>query len=154
MTDVPPPGNPGADRSPLDFALQWAQLPPEHLQIALAALEPELARRHDLKRLEAELRAQERQNQRSHRLLMSGLWMGLAIVLAMLGCGAYVGLNDHPWLAAMFAGPSVPALATLFVLRQNDKTLTQALVRSNNAVLGALQGQSSPGNTPAGGAIA
>ncbi|MEW1639494.1 hypothetical protein AB0469_36240 [Streptomyces sp. NPDC093801] len=66
----------------LAYALQWSQLPVEHLQAALKAIEPELKREHELR-----------------------------------------------------------ALATLFVLRKNDRTLNAGAARTAARALTAAQQQ-------------
>jgi len=102
---------PGSDRLPtgLEIAQQWAQLPPEHLRVALKALEPQLAREH------AYRMAKERF---AHRLLMAGLSMGFGLSLVMLVAAVLVGLQGQSWLAALFSGPSMLTLVGMFVLRK------------------------------------
>ncbi|MEU8176471.1 hypothetical protein AB0C14_26670 [Microbispora hainanensis] len=102
---------PGFDRLPtgLEFAQQWAQLPPEHLRIALKALEPQLAREHAYRMAKERL---------AHRLLMTGLIMGFGLSLVMLVAAVLVGLQGQSWLAALFSGPSMVTLVGMFVLRK------------------------------------
>ncbi|MFM9373391.1 hypothetical protein [Streptomyces sp. Da 82-17] len=132
------------DRTPgeptgLDIALQWAELPPEHLKAALQALEPELARRHEMRMLQARLEAQGAEDRRSHLLYLSGLVGGFLIVVAMLTASVIVGINGLPWLSAMLAGPSVLSLAGLFVLRRVDSGTARQVARAHDAALGAAQ---------------
>ncbi|MFI1381808.1 hypothetical protein [Embleya sp. NPDC020886] len=144
--------------SPLEFALQWSTLPAEHLQIALTALEPELARRNERRKLAAELAAREAEaireharmeaeSARAHSLYMSGLWAGAVLVLVMLGGSIFVGTNGQPWLSAMLAGPSMLALAGLFVLRRSDRSQSREVARSTSA---ALASATAPAPAPAG----
>ncbi|GAA3386352.1 hypothetical protein GCM10017750_68840 [Streptomyces racemochromogenes] len=153
--------------------MQWAQLPAEHLQIALKALEPELKRQHEFRmqqdahrqelelermRLESaqqqltqQLEHDEHQAKRSHTLYLVGLFAGFLISGGTLGGAIYVGIHDQPWLASLLAGPTLLALATLFVLRKNDKTLNTAADQSNRRALNAAQQQQQPPPPPAGG---
>ena len=121
------------DRQPsaLDLATQWATLPPEHLRIALKALEPQLAREHEL-RLEqersaertsvaaAESAAAESADRRAHVRYLSGMVSGLVLSLSMLTGAVIVGTSGQAWLAAALSGPSMLALAKIFVLRRSD----------------------------------
>ncbi|KOU30192.1 hypothetical protein ADK53_28655 [Streptomyces sp. WM6373] len=159
--------------SGLDYALQWAQLPSDHLQIALKALEPELKRTHEFrmqqdahrqelelerlrlesaqKQLQDQLTFDETQAKRSHTLYMVGLIAGFVISAGMLTAAVIVGINNQPWLAAMLAGPSVISIASLFVLRKNDKTLNAATEQSHRRALNASQQPPQP--PPAGGPV-
>ncbi|MFD9410821.1 hypothetical protein ACFWBN_27890 [Streptomyces sp. NPDC059989] len=119
------------DRQPsaLDIAAQWAQLPAEHLAVALGALEPQLAREHKL-RMEVErargqaeltrLRAEAAEQQRVHGRHVLGVYAGLAVALATLGASVYFGTHDQPWLAITFFGPTLLALVKIFTLRRSD----------------------------------
>lgn len=150
----------------LEIALQWAAYPAEHLELALKALEPQLKREHAYrmeqeahkqalqleklrveaaqKQVEAQLAFDERQDKRTHALYMGGLIVGFLVCAGAFAGAVYVGMNDHPWLAGMLSGPSVIALVTLFVLRQNDRTLNTAAARSHRQALNALQQQQAP----------
>lgn len=161
----------------LEYALQWAQLPAEHLQAAMKALEPELKRQHEFRmqqdahrqelevervRLESaqqqlteQLQHDERQAKRSHTLYVMGLVAGFLISGGTLGGAIYVGMHDQAWLASLLAGPTLLALATLFVLRKNDKTLNTAAAQSNRRALNAAQQQQPPAPPlpPGGGPV-
>ncbi|NXY98790.1 hypothetical protein HYE82_31310 [Streptomyces sp. BR123] len=159
-------GAPVQQPTGLEHALQWAQLPPEHLQIAMKALEPELKRHHEFRmqqdahrqelelermRLESaqqqltqQLEHDERQAKRSYTLYLVGLIAGFLISAGMLVGAVFVGMNNQPWLAAMLAGPSLLALATLFVLRKNDKTLNAGAEQTTRRALNASQQQPPP----------
>ncbi|MEU8560556.1 hypothetical protein AB0C45_03610 [Streptomyces cyaneofuscatus] len=134
--------------SGLEIAMQWAELPAEHMKIALDALEPQLRREHEARTLQlqseyqlalAEVRAREATAKRAHHLYLTGLVTGFMISVAMLTGAVLVGVNDQPWLAAMLSGPSVIALATLFVLRRNEGGGIQAVAASQRAALSAAQ---------------
>ncbi|WP_330306205.1 MULTISPECIES: hypothetical protein [unclassified Streptomyces] len=122
----------------MNIAMKWGEvLGPEKLEIALKALEPQLKRDHQafMKRLDmqreaaeradaaaaaaAEREAQEKQEQRRHNRHMAGLAVGAVVAIAMLGAGVYVA-QDAWWLAALLCGPSLLALAKIFVLRRSD----------------------------------
>ncbi|MGW9374078.1 hypothetical protein ACWGVR_29190 [Streptomyces xanthophaeus] len=153
----------------LAYALQWSQLPAEHLQITLKAIEPELKREHEL-RMERETHKQEleierirlasarsqltdqlafdeQQAKRGHTLYLVGLVAGFLLSTGMLVGAVIVGLNDQPWLSALLAGPSLLALATLFVLRKNDRTLNAGADQNARRALNASQ---QPAPPPAG----
>ncbi|MGW6877116.1 hypothetical protein ACWGF3_13370 [Streptomyces xanthophaeus] len=149
----------------LAYALQWSQLPAEHLQITLKAIEPELKREHEL-RMERETHKQEleierirlasarsqlafdeQQAKRGHTLYLVGLVAGFLLSTGMLVGAVIVGLNNQPWLSALLAGPSLLALATLFVLRKNDRTLNAGAEQNARRALNASQ---QPAPPPAG----
>ncbi|WTW95378.1 hypothetical protein OG216_19240 [Streptomycetaceae bacterium NBC_01309] len=119
----------------LEIALQWSQLPPEHLEIHLKALEPVLAREHELEMENARLTAADAKDARTHKLYMGGLIAGFVLAAGMLAGAVVVGLNDQPWLAAMLSGPSVLSLAALFVLRKVDSGATRQSALAHNRAL-------------------
>jgi len=132
----------------LEIAMQWADLPVEHLQVALKALEPQLRREHELRmaeqsalrKLEIEAiraQAQEAAARRSHTLLITGLVAGFLLSAGMLVGAVIVGVAGHVVLASMLSGPSVIALASLFVLRRSDSVHTRAVARTQNAAIQA-----------------
>lgn len=128
----------------LEIAMQWADLPAEHLQVALKALEPQLRREHELRMAEQSairqmeletLRAESRDAaaRRSHSLMIVGLVAGFVLSAGMLAGAVVVGMSGHAVLASMLSGPSVLALASLFVLRRSDNAQTKALSRAQAA---------------------
>lgn len=138
-------GTPQREPTGLEIALQWAELPAEHLQAALHALEPELARNHALRmaeqktaeRLELEalrLKAGEEAARRSHSLFLTGLIAGFVLSAGMLAGAIIVGVNGHTGLASLLSGPSLIALASLFVLRRTDSNQTRAVERAQQTV--------------------
>ncbi|MFC8780066.1 hypothetical protein [Streptomyces nigra] len=164
-------GTPSSQPSGLEIAMQWAELPAEHLQVALSALEPQLKRDHELRmsqeqrdhewrmeqeqsmralRLEqARLAAEDATARRAHALYLTGLIAGFVLSIGMLTGAVIVGMNDQPWLAAMLSGPSLLALATLFVLRRNDSATNQSVARAQRAALNAAQPAAAPAGPPA-----
>ncbi|MFF7992175.1 hypothetical protein ACFZDG_20550 [Kitasatospora xanthocidica] len=130
----------------LEIATQWAQLPPEHLRVALEHLELELQREHaretarerlqaglDVDRLREEhaterarIAAEERKEQHSHQLYLGGLVAGFVLAAGMLVGSVIVGLDGRQWLAGLLAGPSLIALPVVFVLRRSDRIGTRA----------------------------
>ncbi|KOY59061.1 MULTISPECIES: hypothetical protein [unclassified Streptomyces] len=96
----------------LDFAKQWSQLPPEHLRIALRALEPQLAREHEYRM--HQLRIEQRR-------ALAGLVAGFALSAALLALAVVVGLQGQVVLSALLAGPSIVAMGRFLVTRQ-DRT--------------------------------
>jgi hypothetical protein len=130
----------------LEIAMQWADLPVEHLQVALKALEPQLRREHELRmaeqatlqHLELErVREQSKETaaRRSHTLMLAGLIAGFVLSAGMLVGAVVVAREGHIGLATMLAGPSVIALASLFVLRRSDAGQTRAVSQSQNAAI-------------------
>lgn len=128
----------------LEIAMQWADLPAEHLQVALKALEPQLRREHELRMAEQsairqleieELRVQSRETaaRRSHTLMVIGLIAGFLLSAGMLVGAVIVGREGQVGLASMLSGPSVIALASLFVLRRSDAVQTRAVARAQAA---------------------
>jgi hypothetical protein len=111
----------------LEIARKWGEvLDPEQLQIALKALEPQLKREHleRMKRLEmqearAEREAREKRELRNHKRFMASLIVGAVMAVATLGAGVYVA-QDAWWLGTLLCGPSLLALAKVFVLRRSD----------------------------------
>ncbi|MER7582401.1 hypothetical protein [Kitasatospora sp. NPDC097691] len=132
----------------LEIATQWAQLPPDHLRVALEHLELELQREHardtarerhqaglDADRMRQEhmterarIEAQDRSDQRAHQLYLGGLVAGFVLAAGMLAGSVIVGLDGRQWLAGLLAGPSLVALPVVFVLRRNDRLGTRARI--------------------------
>jgi hypothetical protein len=142
----------------LEIAAEWAKLPAEHLKVALKALEPQLVREHEYRmamaresneRRErqdlANLRFEEANARRAHRLHMTGMTSGFLITVSMLSGAVMVGTQGQPWLAAMLSGPSVLALATLFVLRRSDTVQAAAVSRFGREALNAAAPPPGPG---------
>jgi hypothetical protein len=89
MSDSVMPRRPAVD--PLEEAFQWSSLPPEHLRIALTALEPQLAREHEYRMEQLRLETQAEADRRGHVLYLVGLVAGFAIVVGMLTGAVVVG---------------------------------------------------------------
>ncbi|MEV0990991.1 hypothetical protein [Streptomyces sp. NPDC049949] len=121
----------------MNIAMQWAELPPEHLKIALKAMEPQLARDHELLMEQLRLSAQAKSEGRVHHLYMGGLIAGFGVVAGMLSAAVIVGIHGQAWLAAMLAGPSVLSLAGLFVLRKVDSGASKDASRATRSALNA-----------------
>ncbi|MEV5849362.1 hypothetical protein AB0M32_46125 [Streptomyces sp. NPDC051985] len=96
----------------LSYAKEWAQLPPQHLRVALKSLEPMLLRQHEL----AVMREKNR-----HQLELLGLLAGFAISLASIAGAIGFGIHGDFWMAGLMLSPSVFAVTKLFVLRKSDK---------------------------------
>lgn len=124
--------------SGLSIAMQWAQLPPEHLSIALAALEPQLQREHELDKLKAEVELQAQKERNSHVLYLTGLYMGFAIVLFMLAGAVISGLRGNTVLACSLGGPCILPLAAIFVLRKGAKHEVRNLAAMQNQILNTM----------------
>ncbi|GAA2616794.1 hypothetical protein GCM10010304_82980 [Streptomyces roseoviolaceus] len=127
----------------MQIAMQWRELGADQLKAALEAMEPELSREHRLlmQRLKMQRDAEQRQHeerreQRAHRRQLTEVIVGAVLALAMLGAGVYVAA-DSPWLATLLCGPSLLALAKVFVLRRSEpddmKYVSRASRSSTNA---------------------
>lgn len=128
----------------LEIAMKWGSaLGPDNLEVALKALEPELRRHHKermtrltLQREAAQQAGQERSEERAHKRHVAGLVAGVYVAVAMLSAGVYVA-KDAWWLAVVLCGPSLLALAKVFVLRRSDASdmtaVAQAARTSTNA---------------------
>ncbi|SOD83765.1 hypothetical protein [Streptomyces sp. Ag109_G2-15] len=122
-----------------DIAMKWAQLPPEHLQIALQALEPQLKREHQARmaQLEAEaeharLKAAELQAKRTQAKYLTNFIAALVVTIALLVAAVLVAA-EAPWLSAVLSGPSLILLAKFFVLRRDDTKLLREVSDSARA---------------------
>lgn len=126
----------GAERPPMtgiEIATEWAKLPPEHLQVALKALNPQLEREHLARVEQMRISAQNAQDLRQFRIQVYSLWAGFCLSLVMLGAAVFVAVNDQAWLALAFSGPSLLALTKIFVLRRSDSNDIRAMVSSQRA---------------------
>jgi hypothetical protein len=126
--------------------MKWSAVPPEHLKVALAALEPQLRREHqvrlaqirgELQRRSEELHAQEVAARRAHVLFLVGLVAGFVLSAGMLAGAIIVGDHGHVGLASILCGPSVVALASVFVLRRTDTARSQDLAHAQHDAIGA-----------------
>ncbi|WP_316759963.1 hypothetical protein [Streptomyces herbicida] len=117
----------------IEIATEWAKLPPEHLQVALKALNPQLEREHLARIEQMRISAQNTQCLRQFRIQVYSLWAGFFLSLVMLGAAVFVGVNNQPWLALGFSGPSLLALTKIFVLRRSDSYDMRAMVSSQRA---------------------
>ncbi|MFE7358037.1 hypothetical protein ACFU8Q_34120 [Streptomyces sp. NPDC057543] len=138
----------------LEIAMKWGSaLGPDKLEVALKALEPELRRHHKermtrltLQREAAQQASKERSEERAHKRHVAGLAVGGVVAVAMLAAGVYVA-KDAWWLALVLCGPSLLALAKVFVLRRSDpddmRAVTQAARTATNAA-----GQAQPPAPP------
>ncbi|MEU8709168.1 hypothetical protein [Streptomyces sp. NPDC048565] len=139
----------------LQIAAMWGSAlgGADTLDIALKALEPQLRREHkermvrlEMQRAEAERASAERGEQRAHQRHIAGLAVGAVIAVAMLGAGVYVA-PDAWWLATLLCGPSLLALAKVFVLRRSDAGDMNAVTRGARTSTDAAA--QSPGSPPA-----
>jgi hypothetical protein len=122
----------------MNIASQWAELPPEHLKIALEALEPSLQRAHT-----------ERMERMRLQHARFGLSAGFALALVMLTGGVIVGLDGHLWLAGVLTGPSLLALTKVFVLNRSDAQDMGAV----SQVVQAAHAVADPGATSGGAGV-
>ncbi|WP_460111571.1 hypothetical protein [Streptomyces sp. YKOK-J1] len=127
----------------MEIARQWGGLSPDHLKVALEALEPQMRREHqarmrqlDMLAKKAEQEARAEREKRQHRFKMASLIVGAVLAAAMLGGGVYVA-RDNWWLATLLCGPSLIALAKIVFLRRSDpddmRVVAGAAKHSTNA---------------------
>lgn len=121
------------------FPPEWVKMPAEKLKIALEAIEPQMVRDHEramyaLKIRERQIEVEQAQFslrlERSHRLSMIGKSLGFAIAMATMTAAVITDLHGDRWLPALLAGPSLLALAKLFVLRKSDASDMKAVNRA------------------------
>ncbi|MER5904364.1 hypothetical protein ABT150_30395 [Streptomyces mirabilis] len=110
----------------MQVAMQWKELDAAHLAAAMAAMEPSLRREHrerlmrlDMQREVAQREYEERQHRRAHIRHMGELVGGTVVALGMLGGGVYVAPESW-WLSTLLCGPSLLALAKIFILGRSD----------------------------------
>ncbi|MGW0058360.1 hypothetical protein ACWDTT_00330 [Streptosporangium sandarakinum] len=113
----------------LEIALQWADLPAEHLSSALKALDPQLKREHAYRIAQLEHREREGVNQRAHELHRWGLIAGFILAVLMIIGAVVLGAAGQTWLsAALFALTS--SLVALFVLRKPPADKPHKVIRT------------------------
>ncbi|WP_132838583.1 hypothetical protein [Streptomyces sp. BK205] len=136
---------------------QWADAPPEVFKAALATAKAERALRSEETvlrlRLNFELEKQRLQAQKDegerearatmarlrHRRHVVNVSAGAVISIALLGAGIAV-VGPAPWLSVILCGPSLLALAKVFVLHRSDPDDMKLLARSSdNATNAASQ---------------
>lgn len=96
----------------LSYAKEWAQLPPQHLRVALKTLEPTMQRQHDLLVIQARQR---------YILDLVGLISGFIVSLASVGSAFFFGLSNNYVMAGVMLSPSVFAITKILILRRSDK---------------------------------
>jgi len=57
----------------------------------------------------------------------------------MLGAAVFVGVNNQPWLAALLLGPSLLALAKLFVMQKSDAADLKRIAEAEQIVLNRVE---------------
>lgn len=131
----------------LEIALQWAQLPPEHLQLALKALEPQLRREHEFRTEQLRITEIQKAESRKYAIFLASLISGFAVAVGLLVGGAVASSNNQPWLALLFAGPSIFALVKLFLMaRAQGDELRKIGMRIKNSTPEAERDQSKQSN--------
>lgn len=160
---VPPPNRPvdPVISAGMEIALRWGEvLDPERLSIALRALEPQMKREHQARmaqidmdraaaeradaaaQAEGERTARALRERRAHARYMAGLTVGAIIAVIMLGAGVYVAAESW-WLSLLLCGPSLLALAKVFVLRRSDPDDLRLVTNATRNAMGAA-GQAQP----------
>ncbi|MGW2398692.1 hypothetical protein ACWCYY_19280 [Kitasatospora sp. NPDC001664] len=95
---------------------QWAVLPPEHLKIAVAAVNKERDRQAELEKLR--IKSEERRE-------VTGQVLGGLTVGGWLFATVWLAVNDQPVIAGIFAGTGMVALTvivSIFVLKRSPST--------------------------------
>jgi hypothetical protein len=137
----------------MQVAMQWKELDAAHLTAAMAAMEPSLRREHrerltrlQMQREEAQRQHEERQYRRAHIRHMGELIGGTVVALGMLGGGVYVA-PDSWWLSTLLCGPSLLALAKIYVLGRSDPGDMRAVAGAARTSTNAA-GQAQPPQPP------
>ncbi|WP_078971360.1 hypothetical protein [Streptomyces chattanoogensis] len=163
---LPGPNSDPVVSAGIEIAMKWGAAlgGPEQLKVALEALEPQLKREHQIRLRQLELqrestqraaaaatRAAERKNReirerRQHAFQMTSLYAGAVVSVAMLGAGVYIA-KEVWWLATLLCGPSLIALAKIFVLRRSDTADMKAVARSARTATNAAA-QAQPPSPP------
>ncbi|MET7738500.1 hypothetical protein ABZT02_45705 [Streptomyces sp. NPDC005402] len=103
--------------------------------------------RLELQREAEQRQHDDRQQQRADRRRTVELVVGAVLALAMLGGGVYVA-RDSWWLSVLLCGPSLLAIAKVFVLGRSDpddmKAVSLAARTATNAAGQAQSPQSPP----------
>ncbi|MFC1408722.1 hypothetical protein ACEZCY_05425 [Streptacidiphilus sp. N1-12] len=126
----------------LQIARDWSTVPAATLKAFTAALEPQLAREHELLMLDKKFNQQR---------YFAGLFSGLIVALVSLGGAIYFGSGGDWWGTAILSGPSLIALAKIFVLRRSDPADIQAVLTATRAVLPSARTGSSASSQRAAG---
>ncbi|MFE1131288.1 hypothetical protein ACFW6R_32005 [Streptomyces albidoflavus] len=110
----------------LQVAREWGALGAEGLEVALKAMDAQLAREHDLAVMKlkaeqqyAEIAAHKEREDADRRLVRTRLVVGCVMALVMMGTGIAVATYAW-WLSALLCGPSLLALTHVLVLGRND----------------------------------
>ena len=102
--------------------------------------------RLELEREASQREHDDRQQQRAGQRRTIELSVGAAIALAMLGAGVYVAPNAW-WLSTLLCGPSLLALAKIFVLGRSDPGDMNAVAGASRTSTNAA-GQAQPPQPP------
>lgn len=135
--------DPLAVTAAMHVAMQWKDVDPAHLAAALAAMEPALKREHrerilrmNMMREDAQRKHAQELAKRHHVRDLAYLGVGAVVALGMLTAGVLVAPH-HWWLSTLLCGPSLLALAKIFVLRRSDdgdmRAVAGAARQSTNA---------------------
>lgn len=135
------------------IAKQWQSLDAEHLTAAMAAMEPSLQRGHrermarmKIAHQQAEHEFRERQAARAERTARIEYIIGAVIALSMMGGGIYAAQTQW-WLSLLLCGPSLVALAKIFVLRRSDPD-DMKYVTATSRTAANVAGQAQPPPPP------
>jgi hypothetical protein len=122
-----------AEPSGFEIASLRGQIPVEHLQAALTALEPQLKREHAYRMRHLDKQELLVAARRKHAIHMAGIVAGFALAVAMLVSAVLLGISGQPWLAALLSGPSILALIQVFVLQKSDPGAMKASAAASKA---------------------
>lgn len=136
---------------------QWYDAPPEALRGALATIKAKqaLISRENVLRLELNhdlekerIQAATQTEQLRHRRHVVNVSVGAVISIALLGAGVAV-VASAPWLSVILCGPSLLALAKVFVLHRSDPDDMKLLSRASNNATNAAPQPPPPQQPPA-----
>ncbi|MER5666514.1 hypothetical protein [Streptomyces mirabilis] len=103
---------------------------------------PEATAQEALKTLVARetLRVDAQRDERAHALKKQGLWFGCLLSFSMLIAAVVVGLGGNTTLAIVMCGPSLVALAGIFVIQTYNAAQTRAVAQTTTQALTATTG--------------
>ncbi|WP_157519733.1 hypothetical protein [Herbidospora daliensis] len=128
-----------SDASGLEIALQWAELPTDHLQVALAALEPQLQREHEIRKIKLQHDRESIKERRNHLLYMTGLYMAFTISVGAIAGATVAGLEGNLPLALILCGPTILSIIGIFALRKSSASQIREASKQQKELLASAQ---------------
>jgi hypothetical protein len=86
------------------------------------------------------LRLDAKRDERADNLKKQGLWIGGALSLSMLIASVMVGMRGNTTLGIVLCGPSMVAIAGIFVIQAYSAAQTRAAARTATQALTSVTG--------------